>query len=107
MSSKDAQSDRGRIDSSRLGKIFLCAAAALCCAPAYAYVGPGAGLGVIGTLFAFFGAVLLAIVGFVWYPMKRLLKRKGARAAAADGGGGQGSAAIDGNGGGKDKKPPP
>ena len=43
---------------------------------AYAYVGPGAGLGVIGTLIAFVGTVLLAIVGFVWYPVKRLLRKK-------------------------------
>ena len=43
---------------------------------AHAYVGPGAGLGVIGTLVAFVGAILLAIVGFVWYPIKRLLKKR-------------------------------
>lgn len=49
---------------------------------AHAYIGPGAGLGAIGTLIAFFGAILLAIVGFVWYPIKRLLglgKRKRAK----------------------------
>jgi hypothetical protein len=45
-------------------------------APAYAYVGPGAGLGAIGTLVAFVGAVLFAIVGFVWYPIKRMLRKK-------------------------------
>lgn len=43
---------------------------------AEAYIGPGAGLGAIGTVLAFFGAILLAIVGFVWYPIKRLLKKK-------------------------------
>lgn len=41
---------------------------------ALAYIGPGAGLSAIGTLVALVGAVLLAIVGFVWYPVKRLLK---------------------------------
>lgn len=51
---------------------------------AEAYVGPGAGLGVIGTLMAFVGTVLFAIVGFIWYPIKRLLrKRKPATAEAA------------------------
>ena len=39
---------------------------------AEAYVGPGAGITAIGTLVALIGAVLLAIVGFVWYPIKRL-----------------------------------
>ena len=39
---------------------------------AEAYIGPGAGLTVIGTVVALIGAILLAIVGFVWYPIKRL-----------------------------------
>jgi len=41
---------------------------------AHAYVGPGAGLSALGTVAAFIGACLLIIVGFVWYPIKRLLK---------------------------------
>lgn len=40
---------------------------------ANAYVGPGAGLSAIGSVLAFIGACLLVIVGFVWYPIKRLL----------------------------------
>ena len=43
---------------------------------ALAYVGPGAGLGAIGTVLALIGAVLLGIVGFIWYPVKRLLGGK-------------------------------
>jgi type VI protein secretion system component VasK len=43
---------------------------------AEAYIGPGAGISVIGTVIALIGAVLLAIIGFIWYPMKRLLARK-------------------------------
>lgn len=45
---------------------------------ATAYVGPGAGLTAIGTVLALIGAVLLGIFGFVWYPIKRLLRRKAA-----------------------------
>lgn len=37
-----------------------------------AYIGPGAGITVIGTAVAFVGAVIFAIVGFIWYPLKRL-----------------------------------
>ena len=50
------------------------AAAALIATPqlAQAYIGPGAGLTAIGTAVALLGAVLLAMVGFVWYPVKRL-----------------------------------
>ena len=47
-----------------------------CASPALAYVGPGAGLGALGTLAALVGAVLLLIVGFVWYPVKRMLRRR-------------------------------
>jgi len=49
-------------------------AALLTVAPqiAFAYIGPGAGITAIGTVIALFGAVLLAIVGFIWYPVKRL-----------------------------------
>jgi amino acid transporter len=43
--------------------------------PAYAYIGPGAGIGAIGTVVAFFVAVFLLLVGFVWYPLKRLMRR--------------------------------
>jgi len=39
---------------------------------AEAYVGPGAGITAIGTVIALLAAVFLAIVGFVWYPIKRL-----------------------------------
>ncbi len=43
---------------------------------AEAYIGPGAGITVIGTVIALIGAILLAIVGFVWYPIKRLRAKK-------------------------------
>ena len=41
---------------------------------AAAYVGPGVGLTVIGAALAFIGAILLGIFGFVWYPLKRLVR---------------------------------
>jgi len=59
-------------------------AAALIAAPqlAHAYIGPGAGITAIGTVFALFGAILLAIVGFIWYPVKRLRAKLRARKQA-------------------------
>jgi hypothetical protein len=45
-------------------------------ATAHAYVGPGLGLGVIGAILGTLLAVILAIAGVVWYPVKRMLKRK-------------------------------
>jgi len=53
--------------------------AALICAlprPAMAYIGPGAGLSAVGALIAVVAGIALALVGFVWYPIKRLLRRK-------------------------------
>ena len=43
---------------------------------ASAYVGPGAGLTVIGSALALIAGILFAIVGFVWYPIKRLFRKK-------------------------------
>ena len=40
---------------------------------AHAYIGPGVGMSAIGTVVAFIGAIVFAIVGFVWYPVKRLI----------------------------------
>ena len=42
---------------------------------ANAYVGPGLGLGLIGVLLGGIVAILLAVGGIVWYPVKRLLKK--------------------------------
>lgn len=53
--------------------------ALLVAAPAHAYIGPGVGLGVIGTVFGIVATLALAVFGFLWYPAKRLLaKRRGA-----------------------------
>ncbi len=63
--------------SSRIGPALLALpAVASLPAAANAYVGPGAGLTAIGTVIALVAAVLLAIVGFVWYPIKRLLAKR-------------------------------
>lgn len=43
--------------------------------PALAYVGPGLGLGAIASFFSLVGAVLFGILGFAWYPLKRLIRR--------------------------------
>ena len=58
--------------------------AAVAAVPVQAYAGPGAGLSMIGSLVALVGALLAGIFGFVWFPMKRMMKkRKAAQAEAA------------------------
>jgi hypothetical protein len=57
-------------------RITLLVLIVVCLIPdtASAYVGPGAGLSVIGAAFALIAGAFLAVVGFVWYPIKRLLR---------------------------------
>lgn len=38
------------------------------------YIGPGGALSTIGAFLALLAAALLALLGFVWYPIKRLLR---------------------------------
>jgi len=45
-------------------------------APAQAYLGPGLGAGTIGVVLGIVGAFFLALFAVVWYPVKRLIKRK-------------------------------
>ena len=48
---------------------------------ALAYIGPGVGAGAIAAVVGVIGSVLLAIVAVIYYPIKRMLKRRKGRAA--------------------------
>lgn len=62
-------------------KLFsLVALLVMSTSPAMAYVGPGLGMGVIGTIFGVLAAIVLAVFGLLWYPMKRALKKRKAAA---------------------------
>ncbi len=63
--------------------VLLAAGAALAPSDALAYIGPGAGLGMIGSLIAVVAAFLIAVVGFVVFPVRLLLKRRKARSEGA------------------------
>ena len=45
-------------------------------ASSYAYIGPGMSGGVIAVVFGFFAAILLALWGILYYPIKRALKNR-------------------------------
>jgi hypothetical protein len=51
------------------------AALSLWVTPAFAYLGPGVGLSAIGAFLALVLGVIVAFVGFIWYPLRRLLRR--------------------------------
>ena len=48
---------------------------------AHAYIGPGAGLSAIGSVVALFGGLLLLVIGFLWYPLKRMMKKNKQKSA--------------------------
>jgi hypothetical protein len=50
-------------------------------APAWAYMGPGLGMGAVMTSLGVVGAILLGLFSILWYPAKRLIRRIGRRRA--------------------------
>ena len=60
-------------------------AALLAASPAAAYMGPGAGLGMLGSVIAVAGAVLVAVFGIVVLPIRMILRRRRKAAEAKPG----------------------
>jgi hypothetical protein len=50
--------------------------------PALAYVGPGAGLSMLGSLVAVVVAIFVAVLGLLLFPIRMLLKRRRGGATA-------------------------
>ena len=44
--------------------------------PALSYFGPGGGLTAIGALLALIGVICYTFFGFIWFPLKRLWKKR-------------------------------
>jgi hypothetical protein len=63
----------------------VCAVAILASGPAAAYVGPGAGLSMLGALWAVVAAVGIALFGIVLWPVRALIRRR-KRASAGSAG---------------------
>lgn len=62
----------------KLGKTTVPAAMAMVAlgeAPAHAYMGAGAGLSALGSMISFLGVLFLMVFGFVWFPLKRAIKK--------------------------------
>ncbi len=53
---------------------------------AIAYIGPGTGLSAIGAFLAVIVGIIVALIGFIWYPIKRLLRKKTPKDNGPDGG---------------------
>ena len=44
--------------------------------PAFAYIGPGLGAGAVATVLAVLGSILLGIFSVIYYPIKRLMRKR-------------------------------
>jgi nitrate reductase gamma subunit len=44
--------------------------------PAYAYVGPGMGGGIIASVLGIVIGIVTAIIGILWFPIKRFIKKR-------------------------------
>jgi hypothetical protein len=50
--------------------------------PAYAYIGPGMGAGVIASILGVIASVFLSLFAIIYYPIKRMMKKRKNRTGA-------------------------
>jgi len=60
----------------RLTALGVALAALVIPAQAFAYIGPGLGAGAIGAVLGVLGSIFLGLFAIVWYPIKRLMKKR-------------------------------
>ena len=70
------KSDRLSVQNARGLLLAAIAVTVLFPAAAQAYIGPGVGAGAIAAVLGVIGSVLLAVFAVVYYPVKRMLKKK-------------------------------
>jgi ATP/ADP translocase len=59
--------------------LTVCASLLFVVSPAYAYIGPAMGIGTLGAIVAIIGSILFALFAVLWYPLRRMIKRRKAR----------------------------
>ena len=65
-----------------MSKLIAILVLALVAGPLHAYVGPGAGISVLGSLLGILATILVAIGAILFWPVRKLMKRRKASAAA-------------------------
>lgn len=60
----------------KLQSLWLAVPMLLLWTDAFAYIGPGMGGGVIAAIIGIIGTVFLALFAIIYYPIKRMLKKK-------------------------------
>lgn len=64
-------------------RIILSAILVLFSAPLLAYVGPGAGISVLGSLLGILATLFLGLLAIILWPVRKMMKRRKAAAQAA------------------------
>jgi hypothetical protein len=57
------------------GLAFLLLTGVIGPAPAFAYVGPGLGAGAVAVTLGVLGSIVTGILGVIYYPIKRVIKK--------------------------------
>lgn len=63
-------------------KIIALLLLSLAAGPLHAYVGPGAGISVLGSLLGILATILVAMGAIIFWPVRKLLKRRKAAVQA-------------------------
>ena len=71
----------GTMKSLGIIMLLMCLLAAR---PSYGYIGPGLGAGTIGLVLGVIASVGLALFAVVWYPVKRMLRKRKDRKDTTD-----------------------
>ena len=72
------------ITNTRVQTVLIVLALTLPSFAAHAYVGPGLGLGAVAVILGLIGSVFLAIFALLWYPIKRMLRKRKPEVENAD-----------------------
>jgi len=62
-----------------LGRLSLIAVLGAAALPAMAYIGPGSGISVIGSLLGLLTTILIAVGAIVLFPFRKMLKRRSSK----------------------------
>jgi len=73
---REARSMNNKILPGFLALLFVAAGVTLTPDVAWAYLGPGAGLGMIGSLIGVVVVVVISVLGLIIYPLRMLRKRR-------------------------------
>lgn len=65
-------------------RLLVLAAAVLLSTPTMAYIGPGAGISVLGSLLGILATIVVAIAAIVMWPLRKALKKRRQASAGTD-----------------------